>query len=191
MTESIYLEARLFLAAFLLGVILIFVYDVLRIIRRIIIHSLLIIAIEDFLFWCGTGLACFGLMFYMYQGRLRAFYFIGLFLGMALYYFNLSPVVVETVAKALKKVIQILRNIIVFFVTPFIKKYKKWNIKKKEQQKVKKSLKQEKENSKKKLKEEKREKQKQERKEKDGKSKWSLKNHEKKGKMKDNQKNSE
>lgn len=144
MTESIYLEARLFLAAFLLGIILIFIYDILRILRRIIIHNLFFIALEDFLFWCGAGLICFGLMFWMYQGRMRAFYFIGLFLGMALYHFNLSPVVVEPITKIIKKTGHFIKNIILFFVKPAVKAYKKWKIKNEKREKARKAARQEK-----------------------------------------------
>lgn len=141
MTESIYLEARLFLAAFLLGILLIFVYDIIRIIRRIIIHNLFFIALEDFIFWCCAGLVCFALMFHMYQGRMRAFYFIGLFLGMVLYHFNLSPVIVEPVTKLIKKVKVLLKKAVWCITAPIVKSYKKWDLKQKKKEEERKAAK--------------------------------------------------
>ena len=52
-------EADVLLAAFLTGALLLVVYDLLRIIRRLIPHKIWLVGAEDLVFWIGSAAVVF------------------------------------------------------------------------------------------------------------------------------------
>ena len=107
-SEAILKEADILLKAFATGVILIFVYDLLRIIRRLIPHGTVWIAVEDFLFWAGSALTIFAMLYRENDGYLRGFSIGGVALGMLLYSLLLSRFVVKGSVFILEKVLYVL-----------------------------------------------------------------------------------
>lgn len=107
-SEAILKEADILLKAFATGVILIFVYDLLRIIRRLIPHGTVWIAVEDFLFWAGSALTIFAMLYRENDGYLRGFSIGGVVLGMLLYSLLLSRFVVKGSVFILEKVLYVL-----------------------------------------------------------------------------------
>lgn len=101
-------EADILLKAFATGVILIFVYDLLRIMRRLIPHGTVWIAVEDFLFWAGSALTIFAMLYRENDGYLRGFSIGGVILGMFLYSLLLSRFVVRGSVFILEKVLYVL-----------------------------------------------------------------------------------
>lgn len=79
-------EIRLFASAFFLGVALMIFYDIIRIFRILIPQGVVIVAVEDLLFWLIASIAIFILLFLLNLGRVR-FYALGMVgLGMLLEY---------------------------------------------------------------------------------------------------------
>ena len=107
-SEAILKEADILLKAFATGVILIFVYDLLRIIRRLIPHGTVWIAVEDFLFWAGSALTIFAMLYRENDVYLRGFSIVGVALGMLLYSLLLSRFVVKGSVFILEKVLYVL-----------------------------------------------------------------------------------
>jgi len=107
-SETILKEAEIFLKALATGVVLVFVYDWLRIIRRIIPHGNIWIAIEDFLFWMGSAIVIFSMLFRENDGYLRGFSLGGVALGMILYLACLSRFVVKGISFIMNKVLFVL-----------------------------------------------------------------------------------
>ena len=68
-------EAVIFFYAWLSGCILFIVYQVL------IRHSIVMINLEDFLFWMGTGGYLFRQMYRTTHGTIRWFFLLGVILG--------------------------------------------------------------------------------------------------------------
>lgn len=93
--------------ALALGVILIFVYDLLRIARRLKTHGTFLVGLEDFLFWAGSAVAIFAMMYRENDGYLRGFSIGGVVIGMLLYSFTLSPLVVKGSVFLLQKILYI------------------------------------------------------------------------------------
>ena len=97
---------------------LFFLYDLLRIFRRIIPHGNFWIGVEDFLYW----MVCTGTVFVMlYQendGMVRGFALGGVVLGMLFYYLLLSRFVIRANVFVLKKILGILGKILGFFFHP-------------------------------------------------------------------------
>lgn len=98
-------EADVLLASFFTGMALLFVYDLLRIIRRLIPHGGWAVGAEDILFWIGGAVALFAMLYRENSGYIRGFSMGGVFLGMLLYNFACSPWVVKGSVFVLEKVI--------------------------------------------------------------------------------------
>ena len=80
-------EADVLLASFFTGMALLFVYDLLRIIRRLIPHGGWAVGAEDILFWIGGAVALFAMLYRENSGYIRGFSMGGVLLGMLLYNF--------------------------------------------------------------------------------------------------------
>lgn len=85
MSDYIYFEAGLAVHSFLLGVILMISYDLLRLLRLFIPHHVLAVGVEDLLYWLYCAVLTFLLLFYENSGELRGYVIAGVFLGMLLY----------------------------------------------------------------------------------------------------------
>ena len=108
MSEMIYQEVDFFLTSFVGGMILLAVYDILRIIRRIWGHSRGAVAAEDLLFWAVSGLLVFLMMYEKNDGIMRGTAFFSIGLGMILYHNTIGPYVVKIgyslIGKPIKKI---------------------------------------------------------------------------------------
>lgn len=101
MNQAITLELQFFLISILWGVIIILAYDILRIFRRLITHKGLALAIEDILFWVLASFFIFAMIYRMNDGTIRGFSVMGMGIGMTLYHFIFSDLIVTWVTKAL------------------------------------------------------------------------------------------
>ena len=100
MNEAITVELQFFLISILWGVIILLVYDILRILRRLIPHNGIILALEDILFWVLTSLFIFAMIYTMNNGTIRGFSVMGMGIGMTLYHFIFSELFVKWMTKA-------------------------------------------------------------------------------------------
>lgn len=90
MAELIYDEAELFAVCLLLGMVLAFIYDGIRIFRLLLSHKNWVIDLEDLSFWIFTAWLVFRTLFIYNRGALRGYAFLGMFFGVLLYMFTLS-----------------------------------------------------------------------------------------------------
>ena len=74
-------ELSVFVSAGLLGNMVCLSYYVLRVLRRLVRHTLFWISVEDLLFWVGTGLYIFVEMYRTCAGNIRWFFVLGVLLG--------------------------------------------------------------------------------------------------------------
>lgn len=101
MNGAITVELRFFLISILWGVIILLVYDGLRILRRLIPHNSFFLALEDLIFWVLTSLFIFAMIYTMNNGTIRGFSVMGMAIGMILYHYIFSEFVVKWVTKAI------------------------------------------------------------------------------------------
>lgn len=101
-------EADVLLAAFLTGALLLFIYDVLRIVRKIVPHKMWLVGVEDLLFWIGSALALFAMLYRENSGYIRGFVIGGVLVGMLLYNLLLSAWIVAGSVFLLKKILFVL-----------------------------------------------------------------------------------
>lgn len=124
-SETIGHEAQLFGISLLAGAGLFLLYDILRIIRRILPHGTVAVGIEDFFYW----LVCTGVVFVMLyrenDGMVRGFALLGMAVGTVLYYLLLSRYVVSLHVFLLKSVLQLLHKVFGVLFAPVIRLGKK------------------------------------------------------------------
>ena len=98
-------DENIFLAhAFFIGIYITFVYDLLRILRRVVPHSSFWIAIEDLVFWVYCAGKVFLLMHHESDGTLRWFAVLGALVGMLLYRKTVGALFVKYMSLALIKI---------------------------------------------------------------------------------------
>lgn len=85
MSLEIMNESIFWIYCLLTGIAITIVYDGLRVVRRVIKHPYMVIALEDCLFWVFVSILLFLLLYHMNNGTLRWFAVFGLFAGMLLY----------------------------------------------------------------------------------------------------------
>lgn len=118
MNEVIVGQFNIFIWAFVLGFTLGILYDLLRIVRRVIPHSKIIIGIEDLSFWLVASIIIFGYVFGSNNGTIRGFIIIGLGIGVILYINLFSDMVVDKMSKSILSVIRTLKKTLLFIFKP-------------------------------------------------------------------------
>ena len=108
MSAGILEELRVVGIAVVYGAAITFVYDLIRIFRRIIAHGNFWIGVEDFFFWIWTSLWSFSVLYRENDGNLRMYTIGSMVLGMILYHQLISEIFVKISAKVLKRVLTIL-----------------------------------------------------------------------------------
>lgn len=98
-------EAAIFLYAGLTGIVTFSCYQLLKLFRRLIRHNIIVINIEDFLYWLGMSAYVFRQMYQTTYGSIRWFFVLGIVCGNFLTYFviNLSKKLFLKWKKALEK----------------------------------------------------------------------------------------
>jgi spore cortex biosynthesis protein YabQ len=112
-------------SSLLLGVVLFFLYDILRIFRRVIPHGNVWIGIEDFIYWIIFTAAVFLMLYQKNDGMVRGFALGGMGAGMLLYFLTISHIVVRINVRILRTVLEILGKIGGVAVRPICKIIKK------------------------------------------------------------------
>ena len=86
MKETVTDPLLFFLASILFGVCLQAIYDIIRGIRRVFYHKSVFLFIEDIGFGIFTAVMAFIFLCTYNDGELRGFFFLGIVIGMILYY---------------------------------------------------------------------------------------------------------
>ena len=102
MNHAITIELQFFLISILWGGLLLLVYDGLRIIRRIIKHDSFFVAVEDLIFWVAASLFIFAMMYKENNGIIRGFSVMGMAIGMVLYHYIFSELLVNAITKFIR-----------------------------------------------------------------------------------------
>jgi spore cortex biosynthesis protein YabQ len=112
-------ENEFLLHSLLMGVFITYVYDLLRIFRRVIPHGSFLVSLEDFVFWVYCGIEVFLLMYHESDGTLRWFAVIGALAGMVSYKKLISPFLVKYVSLVLNKLLSVIGKVLKWLCRPF------------------------------------------------------------------------
>ena len=108
--QEIIKEINFICVSILFGNAMVFLYDILRIFRRLIKHKTLVIALEDILYWIISAFLIFCMFYQENDGLLRGFAIGAVILGMILYNHFVSRWLVKNIAGVLLKVIRLLQK---------------------------------------------------------------------------------
>ncbi|MCU6762920.1 spore cortex biosynthesis protein YabQ [uncultured Roseburia sp.] len=111
-------QGHLFLAGLICGLCMLFVYDLLRIFRRVVSHGTVWIAVEDILYWCGCALMIFRMLYRQNDGLIRGFAMIAIFVGMLLYNWLLSRFIIKAGVKIFGGIVKALVFIVKTITAP-------------------------------------------------------------------------
>lgn len=111
--ENIFLLHALYMGAFIT-----FVYDLLRIFRRVVPHRGFFVSAEDLFFWIYCGGEVFLLMYRESDGTLRWFAVAGALTGMFLYRKLVSRYFVSFVSAALSRIIFFMGKLLNWLLKP-------------------------------------------------------------------------
>lgn len=101
-SETIAREGSLLLVSLLFGMVLMLLYDILRIIRHMWKHGTFLLAAEDILYWLFCAVGIFAMLYRENDGLLRWFVLGGVAMGMLFENSCISPRVVGLFVKLLR-----------------------------------------------------------------------------------------
>lgn len=110
-------QVYIFFYAVLAGVIIAFLYDVLRIKRRAIKTNVVILSIEDIIYWLLSAIIVFLTVYNSNDGQMRGFIFLGNILGVALYLSVFSRLVIASsmmIINFIKKVLLFIWKVVTY-----------------------------------------------------------------------------
>lgn len=112
-------ENQFLLYSLFTGIFITFVYDLLRIFRRVVPHRLFFVSLEDLAFWIYCAAEVFLLMYRVSNGTLRWFAVMGALTGMFLYIKLVSPLFVKYASLVLSKIAGFMGKILKWLCRPF------------------------------------------------------------------------
>lgn len=100
------------------GIIICILFDIFRALRKSIKTSDTITYVEDAIFWIITAVFLIYLIFVLNSGNLRIYNFIGLFLGVVIYYLTVSKYFMKILVKILTFFKKVISKILVILLIP-------------------------------------------------------------------------
>lgn len=119
MNEDIIAELYFLLHSLGLGVLIMILYDILRIIRKLVPHSVFVLALEDLIYWLLCAVCIFLMLYEENNGRIRWFAVAGVACGMLVYNGTISRYATEGISKLLKFILRIVRKVMNVLLIPF------------------------------------------------------------------------
>lgn len=101
-----------------MGIGITFLYDWLRIFRRVLPHRQIVVSLEDLFFWIFCTMYVFWWMYRVSNGGMRWFAIAGALTGMGLYKKFISRLLVTYVSLLLKRVLEIIEKILRILLRP-------------------------------------------------------------------------
>jgi len=106
MNKGITIELQFFMISILWGALVLLAYDLLRILRRIIRHNVLAVAIQDLLFWVLASVFIFALIYVKNNGTIRGFSVMGMVIGMVAYHYIFSDWIVMLISRIIQLILR-------------------------------------------------------------------------------------
>lgn len=111
-------QGLLFLTTVAAGFVIGFVYDIFRIVRKTVPHSHLMVQAEDLLYWVAVSLMMFYFMLHRNYGEIRIFSIAGAALGMILYFYSVSVIVMKVSVAVIGFIQKVILTAVRILLTP-------------------------------------------------------------------------
>ena len=103
-------ELQFFGLAVLRGILIVILYDLLRILRRVFSHGVWAVAIEDLCYWLAAAFLVFQLIYQENDGALRGYALFAVGVGVAAYHWSVSNWLVEHISAVSNVVLGVVRK---------------------------------------------------------------------------------
>ena len=113
-------QTFIFLSCIACGIIIGLLFDLFRIIRRIIPTNEYITFLQDIIYWLIASVIVFAFILNFNNGDLRWYEFVGVFLGAGMYLLTVSTVIIETSIFILQFIFKILSLILKIISVPLM-----------------------------------------------------------------------
>lgn len=111
-------ELTFFTHSVLMGVVITFVYDWIRVLRRLYKHGTVLMSIEDLLFWFACGIGVFYMLYRENDGTLRWFAVLGAAIGMFFYKMIVRDMFINVMSTCLHKIMWFVFRVIQIVLKP-------------------------------------------------------------------------
>ena len=118
-------QLHLFVGFLIDGILIGFVFDIFRILRKSFKHKNIIIYIQDILFWIITGVILLYSAFILNDGQFRNFMYLGAIVGFFIYLFTLSKAFIKisvSIIAFLKKIVSLILKFLLIPIKKIILK---------------------------------------------------------------------
>lgn len=108
MNTDIYIQIYNLFVFFIIGIVIGILFDIFRVIRKTFKTSDIITYLEDIVFWVLVGSILLFSIFFLHNGEIRSYIFIGLIIGIIVYILTISKYFIKInviILNFLKKVI--------------------------------------------------------------------------------------
>ncbi len=99
-------QAYIFFISIIIGLIIGFLYDFFRLLRKIVNHKNSTVYIEDFIFWLLSTFISFYILLHKNNLEFRFYLLLGIFLGLIFYFLCISHFVMNITIKAIKLILK-------------------------------------------------------------------------------------
>lgn len=118
MSQEIVQEVTFFTHSAVMGLIITFVYDWIRVFRRLFKHGMVFMSVEDLFFWLICGIGVFYMLYRENDGTLRWFAVLGATLGMFVYKMIVRDVFVNVMSTCIHKMMWFLFRVLQVVLKP-------------------------------------------------------------------------
>lgn len=118
MSQNILNEVTFFAHSFLLGIVITVAYDGFVVLRRVIRHNLVMISLEDMIFWIACAIGVFYMLVEENNGILRWFAVFGATLGMLAYKESVSDLFVQIASTLIRALFRVIYRVAWFLFRP-------------------------------------------------------------------------
>lgn len=118
MSQEIVQELTFFTHSALVGLIITFVYDWIRVFRKLVKHGTALMSVEDFFFWLACGIGVFYMLYRENDGTLRWFAILGATLGMFFYKMLVRDTFLNVMSTCIHKIMWFIFRVIQVLLKP-------------------------------------------------------------------------
>ena len=104
MSREIVQELTFFTHSVLMGLVITFIYDWIRVLRRLFKHGTVLTSVEDLLFWLACGIGVFYMLYRENDGTLRWFAILGAAIGMFFYELVVQDAFINVMSTCIHKI---------------------------------------------------------------------------------------
>jgi len=118
MSREIVQELTFFTHSALMGLIITFAYDWIRVLRRLFKHGTALMSVEDLFFWLICGIGVFYMLYKENDGTLRWFAVLGAMIGMFFYKMIVRDAFVNVMSTCLNKIMWFIFRVLQIVLKP-------------------------------------------------------------------------